>query len=307
MFDEAGLERNRRLGRTRDRASLIVFGGVGAALLVAGVALPIPIVVFAVGLVLAVFLLTRKRARQPDRAGEREASELLASATADADGAGLEPEPEPPAERRGVARPPGPSRHTSRGRRRTAAFGTGALGIARRPRRRPSRRRRAAPCPRPAVRAHRRRVEDLTHGSHRQRRAPHRLGAVARGVGRGRLRRAAAARRRRRASGPTHHRPRPRPGRRTRLACSPRETWSDACAAIDRPIVLLEPEHWLPTQRLGTDGVRPARRCGSDRAWSPTPTLSTRSSDYEKLWPQPQVRCALGLLIENPACWRPSL
>ena len=32
-----------------------------------------------------------------------------------------------------------------------------------------------------------------------------------------------------------------------------------------------------------------------------------REERYEKDWPQPQVFCALGLLIENPAPWRPSL
>jgi hypothetical protein len=29
--------------------------------------------------------------------------------------------------------------------------------------------------------------------------------------------------------------------------------------------------------------------------------------DQENDWPQPQVRCAFGLLIVNPAPWRPSL
>jgi hypothetical protein len=248
MFDEAGLERNRRSGALAI-VVLLVFGGAGAALLIAGAALPIPIAVFAVGLVLAGFLLTRKRARQPDRVGEREASDLLASATADADDADLEPEPEPPTnddEWLGRRAHLDALREAAVERMRSARAHWESL---------------VGPDADPHEVDELLRVRDpqfeLIGAASKTSPTVRTVSAVHRtALARWRVAWAAVGYDEPPSlDGVDEHLARLTTARaldpddaRARLLAA--QTWSDACAAIDRPIVLLEPEHWLPAQRL---------------------------------------------------------
>jgi hypothetical protein len=83
MFNEKALEQNRRAAGLTIGV-IVFFLGTGAVLLVLGVPVFIPIAVFVIGLVVAVLSMRRTRVRvhDDDHHSKREASELLASATA---------------------------------------------------------------------------------------------------------------------------------------------------------------------------------------------------------------------------------
>ncbi len=294
-------------------------------LLQTGVPIFVPIIVFVVGLVIAVSAVVRNRVRvHDDRSAKREASELLASATAHDLAAANQPTP------LAMTLPPPLTEEEWLARR--VHLETGRKSATERLR---SARKHWESLVGPDADPHD--VEDLLRvrdpqlelvgaasknvpdGAYGQRRAPEDVGAVACRVGR---QSATTSLPNRTPSTPisSDSEPpvvsvRPRPGNGCRRRGVERRVCHDrpadradrAGAVAGRRRTRGDARNTACRRRSAHRGTAGPRRRGHGRRLRGRRRSRLSPDGYEKLWPQPQVRCALGLLMAKPACCNPSL